>query len=63
MQVLVELASVSAVIDRGLLQRRFAEQARGYERTLKYLEGMQALKSEGQLVRSDRCLKTHERGA
>ena len=49
-RVVVELLADTTAADKGLLQRRFAERARGFNETLKYLEGMQALKPEGQYI-------------
>ena len=45
-QVLVELIADNATVERDLLERRFSERARGFEETLKFMEGMQALTTE-----------------
>ena len=56
-RVLVDLLTETTAADKGLLQRRFAERARGFNETLKYLERMQALKLEGQYIYPDQGLE------
>jgi len=53
-QVLVELMADSATVERELLERRFSERARGFEETLKFMEGMRALtEREREIRRAD----------
>ena len=50
-QVLVELVADNATVEKELLERRFGERARGFEETLKFMEGMRALVESGRDVR------------
>ncbi len=50
-QVLVELIADNATVEKKLLERRFIERARGFEETLKFMEGMQALTERGRKIR------------
>ncbi len=50
-QVLVELIADNTTVERELLERRFSERARGFEETLKFMEGMQALTERSREVR------------
>ena len=49
-QVLVELIGNSKKVEKELLGRRFLEQARGYEETLKFMEGMRAIRVKGREI-------------
>ena len=49
-QVLIELIGNSKKVEKELLGRRFREQARGYKQTLKFMEGMQAVKVKGRKI-------------
>ena len=67
-QVLVELIADNAAVEKELLERRFAERARGFEETLKFMEGMQVLTERGREIRRagnldgmQEALKTGER--
>ena len=50
-QALVELMADSTTVEKELLERRFGERARGFEETLKFMEGMQALTVRGREIR------------
>ena len=50
-QVLVELIAGNATVEKDLLERRFGERARGFEETLKFMEGMQGLTERGREIR------------
>ena len=53
---LVELAASATATERGLLKLRFDERARGFSKTLEYLEAMRALRSNGEYICPDRGL-------
>ena len=50
-QVLVELIAGYTAQEKELLKRRFSERARGFEETLKFMEGMQAICERGREIR------------
>lgn len=50
-QVLVELIADNPTVERELLERRFSERVHGFEETLKFMGGMQAIAERGREVR------------
>ena len=49
-QVLVELIADYPTVERALIERRFRERARGFDATLKFMEGMQAIEERGREI-------------
>ena len=55
-QVLVELIGDNSTLEKKLLKRRFNERARGFDETLKFMEGMQVLEESAREIRRARSL-------
>ena len=49
-RVLVGLIGYRATMEKELLRRRFDERARGFEETLEFMEGLQAVTEEGRVI-------------